>query len=72
MQHLNSSYRDEDVENEAKTENLLLRYTEGIDVGSVAEREEISRGVTTGMMAAITWLLNKNNKVKIKSVRPSF
>jgi len=32
MQHLNSGYRDEDVENEANTEDLLLRYTEGIDM----------------------------------------
>ena len=38
MQHLNSRYRDGDVENEAKTEDLLFRCTEGIDVGSVAAR----------------------------------
>ena len=38
MQHLNSSYRYEDVENEVSTEDLLLRCTEGIDVGSEAER----------------------------------
>jgi hypothetical protein len=38
MQHLNSNCREKDVENETKTEDLLLRCTEGIDVGSVAER----------------------------------
>ena len=37
MQHLNSNYRVGDVEHEAKTEDLLLRSTEGIDVGSLAE-----------------------------------
>ena len=38
MQHLNSKCRERDVENETKTEDLLLRCTEGTDVGSVAER----------------------------------
>jgi hypothetical protein len=38
MQHLFSKYREEDVEYEVQTEDLLLRRTEGIDVGSVAER----------------------------------
>jgi hypothetical protein len=37
-QRLNSDCRERDVENETKTANLLLRYTEGIHVGSVAER----------------------------------
>jgi hypothetical protein len=38
MQHLISKYREEDVENEVSTKNLLHRRTEGIDVGSLAER----------------------------------
>ena len=38
MQHLHSHYREEDVENEAATENLLYRNGQGIDVGSLAER----------------------------------
>ena len=38
LQHLNSHYREGDVENETKTKDLLLRITEGIDVGSLAER----------------------------------
>ena len=38
MQHLNSSYRDGDVEYEVQNEDLLLKRTEGIDVGSVAAR----------------------------------
>jgi len=38
MQHLVSSYREEDVEDEAESEDLLQRRTEGIDVGSLAER----------------------------------
>ena len=32
-QHLISKYREEDVEYEVQTEDLLLRCTEGIDVG---------------------------------------
>ncbi len=46
MQHLNSNYREEDVEDEAKTEDLLLRCTEGIDVGSLAERDPTLSNVT--------------------------
>ena len=38
MQHLHSSTGEGGVENEAKTEDLLLRCTEGIDVGSLAKR----------------------------------
>jgi hypothetical protein len=34
MQHLNSKCREWDVENATKTKDLLLRCTEGIDVGS--------------------------------------
>ena len=37
-QHLISKYREEDVEYEVQTEDLLLRCTEGIDVGSMGER----------------------------------
>jgi hypothetical protein len=37
-QHLISNYREEDVENEAKIEDILLRRTESINVGSLAER----------------------------------
>ena len=37
-QHLDSSYREEDVADEAKTENLLHRITKSTDVGSLAER----------------------------------
>ncbi len=32
-QHLISKYKEEDVEYEVQTEDLLLRCTEGIDVG---------------------------------------
>jgi len=32
MQHPNSNCTERDVENETKTEDLLLRYTEGIHV----------------------------------------
>jgi hypothetical protein len=35
MQHLNSSYRDGDVEYEVQNEDLLLKQTEGIDVESL-------------------------------------
>ena len=38
MQHLISDYREEDVENEAATEDLLQRSPKGDDVGSVAAR----------------------------------
>ena len=37
MQHLISSYpREEDVEDETTTENLLHRRTKGLDVGPLA------------------------------------
>ena len=38
MQHLISNYREEDVVNEATTEDLLQRRTESIDVGPLAGR----------------------------------
>jgi hypothetical protein len=38
MQHLHSHYREEDVENEAATEDLLQLRTKKLDVGSLAER----------------------------------
>jgi hypothetical protein len=38
VQHLISNYREEDVENEAATEDLLQRGSEGDDVGSMAAR----------------------------------
>ena len=38
MQHLNSKYTEEDVEDEVTTEDLLHRRTKGLDVGSLAER----------------------------------
>ena len=38
MQHLVSDYREGDVENEVQTEDLLLRISESLDVGSLAER----------------------------------
>jgi hypothetical protein len=37
MQHLFSKHKEGDVDNEAKTEELLLRCTEGVDLGSLAE-----------------------------------
>lgn len=37
MQHLTSKYREEDVENEIPTKNLLHRRTKSDDVGSLAE-----------------------------------
>jgi len=43
IQHLNSNCREKDVENETKTEDLLLRYTEDPDVGSVAESRFYAR-----------------------------
>jgi hypothetical protein len=36
MQHLNSKYREEDVADEAKIEDLLQRRAEESDVGSLA------------------------------------
>ena len=38
MQHLISNDREEDVENEAATKDLLHRRTKGVDVGSLEER----------------------------------
>ena len=38
MQHLISNYREEDVENEAATEDLLLIRSESVDVGPLVER----------------------------------
>jgi hypothetical protein len=38
MQHLISKTREEDVEDEATTEDLLHRRAEGLDVGSLATR----------------------------------
>ena len=38
MQHLDSKYREEDVADEAKSEDLLQRRAEKLDVGSLAER----------------------------------
>ncbi len=38
MQHLHSITGEGDVENEAKTENLLQLRTKKLDVGSLAER----------------------------------
>jgi len=38
MQHLISKYREEDVEDEVSTKDLLHRRTEGIDVGSLAKK----------------------------------
>ena len=37
-QHLISKCREEDVENETATEDLLHRRTKGLDVGSLAKR----------------------------------
>jgi len=36
MQHLISNYREEDVVNDAESEDLLQRRTKGLDVGSLA------------------------------------
>jgi hypothetical protein len=36
MQHLSSNYREEDVEHEAATKDLLQRDPEGDDVGTMA------------------------------------
>ncbi len=38
MQHLHSSTREEDVENEATTQDLLQLRTKKLDVGSLAAR----------------------------------
>ena len=38
MQHLISKYREEDVDHEVSTKNLLHRRTEVVDVGSLAKR----------------------------------
>jgi hypothetical protein len=38
MQHLDSEYREEDVADEAASEDLLQRRTKKLDVGSLAER----------------------------------
>ncbi len=38
MQHLDSEYREEDVADEAESEDLLQRRTKKLDVGSLAER----------------------------------
>ena len=38
MQHLSSKYREEDVADEAETEDLLQRGAEKLDVGSLAGR----------------------------------
>ena len=38
MQHLNSNSKEEDVEYEIQTEDLLHRRTEGTDVGSPGTR----------------------------------
>jgi hypothetical protein len=38
MQHLHSSTREGDVENEATTKDLLQLRTKKLDVGSLAER----------------------------------
>ena len=35
MQHLDSKYREEDVADEAKSEDLLQRRAEKLDVGSL-------------------------------------
>jgi hypothetical protein len=48
MQHLNSHYREGDVEDEAKTENLLLRCAEGIDVNLLLRCAE---GIDVGTLA---------------------
>ena len=37
MQHLDSKYREEDVADEAASEDLLFKYSEGVDVGPLAE-----------------------------------
>ena len=38
MQHLDSEYREEDVADEAESEDLLQRRTKKLDVGLLAER----------------------------------
>jgi hypothetical protein len=38
MQHLDSKYREEDVADEAETEDLLQHGAEKLDVGSLAGR----------------------------------
>jgi hypothetical protein len=39
MQHLDSSYREEDVADEAKIENILYRTTKSADVGSLQQTQ---------------------------------
>ncbi len=46
-QHLNSQYGEGDVEDAVQTEDLLLRLTEGIAVGSLAEQVGVSRSSQT-------------------------
>ena len=42
MQHLDSKYREEDVADEAKSEDLLQRRAEKLDVGSLTAISGIS------------------------------
>src|ERR1700730_8414742 len=54
MQHLISSYRGEDVEDEVSNENLLHRNPEGDDVGSVAGKARRYTILPSSLSATIT------------------
>ena len=41
-QHLDSKYREGDVADEAETEDLLFKHSEGVDVGPLAARRFIA------------------------------
>ena len=59
-QHLNSSYGEEDVADEAKIENILHRATEITDVGSLAKRR------VSALDSAPFWsrpLINSTNSI---------
>ena len=66
MQHLNSHYREGDVENEVQTEDLLLRRTENIDVGSLAERRvpELDRSHFDRGHSAIQGVLARTGRIR--------
>ena len=55
MQHLISSYRGEDVEDEVSSEDILQRGAEGDDVGSVAAGQNRPLSVIASMPLATSW-----------------
>ncbi len=58
MQHLISSYREEDVEYEVPTEDLLHRRTEIVDVELADQvREAWDKGEIDDQVAGLAWWL---------------